>query len=78
MTELALPAGILVGIDTPADHLVFTLSEGASDDPRVITVASVPESVAELTERCLRWPHAAAVCDDVLQILITVAKSSRR
>lgn len=28
---------------------------------------SVPETVAELTERCRRWPHASAVCDDVLR-----------
>ncbi len=69
MSELALPAGILVGTAAPADHLTFTLTETASADPRVITVDSVEQTVAVLTERCARWPHAAAVCDDVLRAL---------
>ncbi|MHA3024500.1 enoyl-CoA hydratase/isomerase family protein [Mycobacterium sp. BMJ-28] len=66
---MVLPAGILVGTGAPADHLAFTLTERASDDPRVVTVDSVERAVAELTERCARWPHAAAVCDDVLRAL---------
>jgi enoyl-CoA hydratase/carnithine racemase len=45
----------------------FTLTESDLDDRRVITVASVPAAVAELTERCARWPQASAVCDDVLR-----------
>ncbi|MBI3223991.1 MAG: enoyl-CoA hydratase/isomerase family protein [Mycolicibacterium cosmeticum] len=69
MSELALPAGILVGTAAPADHLTFTLAEAASDDPRVITVDSVEQTITELTERCARWPQAAAVCDDVLRAL---------
>jgi hypothetical protein len=69
VSELALPAGILVGTAAPADHLTFTLAETASDDPRVITVDSVEATVAALTERCARWPQAAAVCDDVLRAL---------
>ncbi|GAS99702.1 enoyl-CoA hydratase/isomerase [Mycolicibacterium canariasense] len=69
MTELALPPGILVGIGAAADHLTFTLTERPSDDPRMVTVASVEQTVAELRQRCARWPHAAAVCDDVLRAL---------
>ncbi len=33
----------------------------------MVTVESVPQALAELTERCQRWPQAAAVCDDVLR-----------
>jgi hypothetical protein len=69
VTELALPPGILVGTGPPADHLAFTLTERASDDPRMVTVASVEQAVADLRQRCARWPHAAAVCDDVLRAL---------
>ena len=69
MSELALPAGILVGTGAPADHLTFTLTESSSEDPRLITVDSVEQAVTELTERCARWPQAAAVCDDVLRAL---------
>lgn len=69
MTEVALPPGILVGIGTAADHLTFTLTERPSGDPRMVTVASVEQTVAELRQRCARWPHAAAVCDDVLRAL---------
>ncbi|MCV7207592.1 enoyl-CoA hydratase/isomerase family protein [Mycolicibacterium canariasense] len=35
----------------------------------MVTVASVEQTVAELRQRCARWPHAAAVCDDVLRAL---------
>jgi enoyl-CoA hydratase/carnithine racemase len=35
----------------------------------VVTVDSVPETLAELTARCERWPHASAVCDDVLRAI---------
>nr|WP_208410360.1 enoyl-CoA hydratase/isomerase family protein [Mycolicibacterium fluoranthenivorans] len=66
---MALPAGILVGTGAPADHLTFTLTESSSEDPRLITVDSVEQAVTELTERCARWPQAAAVCDDVLRAL---------
>ena len=45
----------------------FTLTEDACTDLRVVTVDSVPDALAELTERCQRWPHASAVCDDVLR-----------
>ncbi|MGV0747178.1 enoyl-CoA hydratase/isomerase family protein [Mycolicibacter minnesotensis] len=48
-------------------HATFTLTETETADRRVITVASVPEALAEITERCARWPQAAAICDDVLR-----------
>src|SRR4029077_13609922 len=43
------------------------LTEAPSDDRRAITVPSVSDALAELTDRCRRWPQAAAVCDDVLR-----------
>src|ERR1700694_1122776 len=49
------------------ERATFTLTEADSDDRRVVTVPSVPAAVAELTERCQRWPQASAVCDDVLR-----------
>jgi enoyl-CoA hydratase/carnithine racemase len=67
MSAVELPAGILVGVENPSGDTVFTLTEAPSDDPRVVTVDSVPHALDELTERCGRWPHAAAVCDDVLR-----------
>ncbi len=36
---------------------------------RVVTVDSVPDTLAELTERCAHWPHSSAVCDDVLRAI---------
>jgi enoyl-CoA hydratase/carnithine racemase len=45
----------------------FTLTEDPSIDRRAVTVDSVPEALAELAERCQRWPHASSVCDDVLR-----------
>ncbi|OBJ31383.1 enoyl-CoA hydratase/isomerase family protein [Mycolicibacter heraklionensis] len=48
-------------------HATFTLTESATTDRRVITVASVPEALAEIAERCARWPQAATICDDVLR-----------
>ena len=35
----------------------------------MVTVDSVPETLAELTARCERWPHASAVCDDALRAI---------
>jgi enoyl-CoA hydratase/carnithine racemase len=49
------------------DTATFTLTEDCCADRRVVTVDSVPESLAELSERCQRWPHASSVCDDVLR-----------
>lgn len=62
-----LAGGIRVAVETPCDDASFTLTEAPSDDPRVVTVASVADTLAELDERCCRWPQAAAVCDDVLR-----------
>jgi enoyl-CoA hydratase/carnithine racemase len=67
VTVLELPAGIRVGVDTPTDAAVFTLTGQPCADRRAITVDSVEQALAELTERCQRWPQAAAVCDDVLR-----------
>lgn len=67
MEIVELPAGIVVGVETPCDDATFTLSERPTDDRRVVTVRSVPRSLEELGQRCARWPHAAAVCDDVLR-----------
>ncbi|BCZ21367.1 enoyl-CoA hydratase/isomerase family protein [Mycobacterium senriense] len=49
------------------DAATFTLTEEPCTDRRVITVDSVPATVAELTARCRRWPHASGICDDVLR-----------
>lgn len=62
-----LAGGIRVAVETPCDDASFTLTEAPSDDPRLVTVASVADTLAELDERCRRWPQAAAVCDDVLR-----------
>jgi hypothetical protein len=51
------------------DIATFTLSEDPCADRRVVTVDSVPDALAELAERCERWPHASSVCDDVLRAL---------
>ncbi|TFV55707.1 enoyl-CoA hydratase/isomerase family protein [Mycobacterium sp. PS03-16] len=67
MHTVELPAGIVVGIETPRDDACFTLTESPSDDRRAVTVPSVSEALDELAQRCARWPHAAAVCDDVLR-----------
>jgi enoyl-CoA hydratase/carnithine racemase len=62
-----LAGGVVVAVGSPSDDATFTLTEQECDDRRVVTVPSVPEAVAELTDRCQRWPQAAAVCDDVLR-----------
>lgn len=67
MTHVELPSGIVVAIETPADEATFTLSEGQSDDRRVVTVSSISDALDEVKQRCDRWPHAAGVCDDVLR-----------
>lgn len=69
-------AGIVIATGTRFDtaharHLLSrvtcTLTETDTTDPRVITVASVPDALAEITERCRQWPQASAICDDVLR-----------
>ncbi|HEX2287017.1 MAG TPA: enoyl-CoA hydratase/isomerase family protein [Mycobacterium sp.] len=67
MSHLELAGGVRVAVGSPSDDASLTLTDEESDDRRVVTVASVPEAVAELRERCERWPQAAAVCDDVLR-----------
>jgi enoyl-CoA hydratase/carnithine racemase len=67
MTVLELPAGIRVAIEKPDDDATFTLTETVSADRRAVTVASVDDTLAELADRCARWPQAAAICDDVLR-----------
>lgn len=70
--DLAVPPGVIVAHGPVTDEswleaATFTLTEQSSADRRVVTVDSVPDALAELTARCERWPHASAVCDDVLR-----------
>lgn len=70
-----LAGGVVVALGTPSDDATFTLTDEPCDDRRTVTVASVPDALAELTARCLRWPQAAAVCDDVLRALDPVGST---
>ncbi len=72
----ATPPGVIVAVGSVADleqaeswldTATFTLTERPCADRRVVTVASIPDTLAELEERCERWPHASSVCDDVLR-----------
>jgi enoyl-CoA hydratase/carnithine racemase len=72
----ASPPGVVVAVGSAADiaqsgswldAATFTLTEDSCADRRVVTVDSVPKTVAELTRRCQRWPHASSVCDGVLR-----------
>ncbi|WP_375487775.1 enoyl-CoA hydratase/isomerase family protein [uncultured Mycobacterium sp.] len=76
--DVAPPPGVIVAFGSAADVVApnaepwlaaatFTVTEDPSADRRVITVDSVPDTLAELRERCTRWPQASAVCDDVLR-----------
>src|SRR3954452_6659544 len=67
VNAIELPAGIIVGIENLVEQATFTLTEVDCDDRRTVTVASIPEALDNLTKRCERSPHAAAVCDDVLR-----------
>jgi enoyl-CoA hydratase/carnithine racemase len=67
-----LPPGVTVAFGSPLSEYwlktaTFTLTEEPNSDRRVVTVDSVPDTLAELAERCGRWPHSSAVCDDVLR-----------
>jgi len=62
-----LANGVVVAVGSPSDDATFTLADQECDDRRAITVTSVSDALAELTDRCRRWPQAAAVCDDVLR-----------
>jgi enoyl-CoA hydratase/carnithine racemase len=69
------PPGVVVAVGEPStteggfwlDTATFALAETEQEDRRYVAVESVDEAVAELRERCARWPHASAVCDDVLR-----------
>ncbi|MCV7177686.1 enoyl-CoA hydratase/isomerase family protein [Mycolicibacterium sphagni] len=69
------PPGVVVAIGDSAspeaefwlDTATFALTDVEHEDRRFITVESVSDTVAELIDRCGRWPHASAVCDDVLR-----------
>jgi len=72
----AAPPGLIVAHGSAADiarsgswleAATLTLTEDLCVDRRVIAVDSVAEALAELTDRCQRWPHAGSVCDDVLR-----------
>lgn len=67
MRQVELAGGVVVAVESSSDDATFTLTEDESDDKRCVTVASVTDALSELTERCERCPHAAAVCDDVLR-----------
>lgn len=67
MNQVELAGGVVVAVGSPSDGATFTLTEHESDDRRCVTVGSVTDTLAELSERCGRWPQAAAVCDDVLR-----------
>jgi enoyl-CoA hydratase/carnithine racemase len=58
---------VVVAVGSPTEEATFTLSTDHVDDRRVITVASVSDTLDGLRERCARWPHAAGICDDVLR-----------
>jgi enoyl-CoA hydratase/carnithine racemase len=58
---------VVVAVGTPSDEAAFTLVKEPSADPRTVAVPSVLGAMAELTERCQRWPQAVAVCADVLR-----------
>src|SRR3984957_14743473 len=72
----ASPPGVVVAVGSAAEiaraesrleAATFTLTDEPCADRRVITVESVPDALAELRQRCERWPHASSVCDDVLR-----------
>ncbi len=67
LTVAAGPASAIAAGDDWLDLAAFTLTEDATDDRRVITVASIPATVELLRGRVARWPQAAAVCGDVLR-----------
>ena len=73
--DVTRPPGVVVAVGTAVtplaeywlDGCTFALTDTAPDDRRTVTVASIPDALAHLTERCARWPQASAVCDDVLR-----------
>jgi enoyl-CoA hydratase/carnithine racemase len=67
VTRVELAPGVVVAVGLPSEEATFTLTDKVSDDRRCVTVASVPDALDELTERCRRWPQASAICYDVLR-----------
>jgi enoyl-CoA hydratase/carnithine racemase len=67
VTHVEVASGVVVAVGSSSDDAIFTLTDEDSDDRRSVTVASVPNALDELKERCGRWPQAAAVCADVLR-----------
>ena len=67
MSAVELAGGVVVAVGSPSDDATFTLTDDDCDDRRAVTVPSVSDALSELTERCARWPQAAAVCGDVLR-----------
>lgn len=69
------PPGVVIAVgesSTPEaefwlDTATFALTDAEHEDRRFVSVESVSDTVAELTDRCRRWPNASAVCDDVLR-----------
>ncbi|WP_457540210.1 enoyl-CoA hydratase/isomerase family protein [Williamsia sp. R60] len=49
------------------DRASFTLTDQVADDPRLVQVASIDETVALIIERIAARPVAATICDDVLR-----------
>jgi hypothetical protein len=72
-----LASGVHVAVETPSDEATFTLTEGAEDDRRAVTVDSVRQALDDLRRRCARWPHAAGICADVLRALDPAAPAYR-
>jgi len=68
-----LAGGVLIAVESPSDEVTFTLAEREGDDRRIVTVPSIPDALAELTDRCAQWPQAASVCDDVLRAVDVAA-----
>lgn len=68
-TVVELASGVVVALGSPSDDATVTLTDEHSDDRRIVTVASVPDALDELRDRCDRWPQAASVCADVLRAL---------
>ena len=51
----------------------FTLVDDERTDRRTVSVPSVADALERLVEREGTWPHAAAVCDDVLRAVDVAA-----
>ncbi|MGE5695902.1 MAG: enoyl-CoA hydratase/isomerase family protein [Candidatus Sericytochromatia bacterium] len=77
--DLDVPAAPTVAVGSADDfapelaqrwlqRATFTLTDDEVDDRRVVTVPSVHDAVAEISERVQKWPQAAGVCDDVLRV----------